>query len=201
MKVICKSCGVNLKAPEQLAGKTAKCPKCGSPVHVPDAPPLRANNARIPPATERQKEYASELGIEFPPDIDRRAISKLIDAAVEKRDDERFERLMELGDRESEAWRQMREAVLKEIDEEDCRLSVARPQQMVDDLANRNLGAILVWFDIDNVDDLVAHAKGVNFTATFADIITASEVRSILTAVGLEASAASEALPNASSSK
>lgn len=85
--------------------------------------------------------YATELGISFPPDINRRDISKLIDAAIEKRDDERFRRLMELGNRESQAWREMREAVLKEIDEEDCRLSVARPQQMVDELANRNLAA------------------------------------------------------------
>jgi hypothetical protein len=197
MKVVCNSCGVNLKAPEELAGKTAKCPKCGNPVDVPTVL-TRKSKTSIPPATERQREYAIELGIDFPPDINRRDISKLIDAAVEKRDDERLQRLEELGNRESEAWTQMREAVLKEIDEEDCRLSVARPQQMVDELANRNLGAVLIWFDIDDIDELVRHAKGVSFTATFADIITASEVRSILSAIGLESSAASEALREAS---
>jgi hypothetical protein len=134
------------------------------------------------------------LGIDFPPDINRRDISHLIDTAVEKRDNGRFERLNELGDRESDAWREMREAVLKEIDEEDCRLSAATPQQMVDELADRNLGAILIWFDPDDVDGLVRHVKGVKFTATFADLISASDARAVLATVGLEASAASDAL-------
>jgi len=197
MKVVCGACGVNLKAPDELAGKNAKCPKCGNSVQIP-ATSAQKRKAPIPPATERQKKYARELGIDFPPDINRRDISNLIDAAIEKRDEERYQRLEEMSRRESKAWEEMREAVLKEIDEEDCRLSIARPQQMVDQLADRNSGAILIRFDIDDVDELLRHAKGVQFTVTYADIITASEARSILTAVGLEAAAASEALREAS---
>jgi hypothetical protein len=33
--ITCASCGARTKAPDQLAGKTAKCPKCQATIHVP----------------------------------------------------------------------------------------------------------------------------------------------------------------------
>jgi hypothetical protein len=187
MKVVCSTCGVNLKAPDELAGKTAKCPKCGNAVEVPEST-QPAKRIPIPPATERQKEYASELGIVFPPDINRRDISSLIDAAIQKRDNERFQRLDELGKRENEAWQQMREAVLKEIDEEDCRISAAQPKQMIDELADRGFGAILIWFDIDDLDHLISNSPDVKVNVSFADLISEMEMRSVLRVIGVEAS-------------
>jgi hypothetical protein len=182
MKLKCSNRGARLQAKAEVAGKTAKCPTCGESIEIPVAP-APSQKKPVPLATERQKEYATELGIDFPPEISRRELSALIDDAVQKQDEEGYERLEELGKRESEAWQQMREAVLKEIDEEDCRLSAAQPQQIVDELGNRNLGAILIWFDIDDIDRLIKSAEGVNFTVSFADIMSETEMRAALNTI------------------
>ena len=34
--VQCPSCGVKLKSPDSAAGKKTKCPKCGTPITVPE---------------------------------------------------------------------------------------------------------------------------------------------------------------------
>jgi hypothetical protein len=182
MKVVCRTCNANLQARNELAGKTAKCPKCGNPVAVPNSVPR--SKGTVPLATDRQNEFAASLGIDFPPDINRREISELIDAAVQKQDDERFDRLEEFSRRESDAWREMREEVLAEIDEKDCRLSIARPKQMVDELANRNRGAILISFDFNDVDDF-DHLSDVNFAISFTDDMTESDMRSVVMSIGL----------------
>lgn len=187
MKVICGSCGVNLKARDELAGKTAKCPKCGSAVEVPTARP-RPTKGNVPRATERQKEYATELGIDFSPDIDRRAISELIDVAVQKRDDERYDKLEELSDRESQAWKEMRESVLEEIDEEDCRLSRAQPSQMIEELSNRGRCSVLITFDFDDVSDF-GDLTGAHFQVQFSDDMEKSDMQSILMGLGLQMAA------------
>ncbi|HUT12075.1 MAG TPA: hypothetical protein VMY42_16355 [Thermoguttaceae bacterium] len=178
MNVTCGNCGVNLKAKDELAGKTAKCPKCGCAIEIPSLvpPPVKA---RIPLATERQKEYATSLDIEFPPDISRKEISDLIDAAVQKRDDERFRRLDELSDRESEAWQKLRAEILAELDVEDCRLSKAEPSQMLEEFGNRNRGAILISFDWDDGIDF-EDLTGVKFSVEFSDDMDESNVGSVL---------------------
>ncbi len=38
--IVCPSCGSKIKAPDNAAGRRAKCPKCASPVDVPAQPPL-----------------------------------------------------------------------------------------------------------------------------------------------------------------
>jgi len=179
MNLICGSCGKKLKAKDELAGKTAKCPKCGNAIEIPRAAP----NTKIPPATERQKDYATSLGIDFPSDIDRKEISQLIDTAVQQRDERRFKQLSELSDRESEAWRAMREEVLAEIDEEDCRLSKAQQDQMVEELANRNRGAILISFALDDVVDF-EDLTGVRFELSFSEDLDESEMHSVLMWMG-----------------
>jgi Domain of unknown function (DUF4190) len=35
IEVACGKCGAKLRAPDNAAGRTAKCPKCGSPITVP----------------------------------------------------------------------------------------------------------------------------------------------------------------------
>jgi hypothetical protein len=183
MNVKCAKCGVELKAKDDLAGKTAKCPKCGNVIRVPESVAATAKPT-IPPATDRQREYATSLGIEFPPDINRKDLSEMIDLAVQHRDEERYKKLDQLGDRESEAWQKMREEVLAEIDEHDCRLSKAEPSQMVQELANRNRGGILISFDLDevvNFDDLSA----VNVNISFSDdALEEGDVRSVLIWIG-----------------
>jgi len=126
MRITCSACNAVLKAKPELAGKHTKCPKCGAAIEIPVLTPQEPR--RNPPlATQRQKEYAQRLGVAFPPNVTRAEISKLIDEAVTKRDDERFERLDDLSRRKIQAYEQMRQQVLAEVDAEDCRLSKAEP--------------------------------------------------------------------------
>ena len=78
--VACPSCKARFTASDEAAGKTAHCTKCGSAITVPIPP--------RPLATEKQEEFARDLGIQFPDNIDRRAISELIDAAVANQDED-----------------------------------------------------------------------------------------------------------------
>lgn len=137
------------------------------------------------PATERQKEYAVALGVVFQPDITRRELSKLIDAAIEKREDERFKRLDALESRERQAKAQLREEILAELDSDDCRLSRATAQQMVDELARRDLGAVLVTFQQADVEDF-ERLFGVEFTMVFPeDAMTETDMRLVLMTLGM----------------
>ena len=183
MNVTCPKCGAILKAKAELAGKTAKCSKCGSPVEIPEpSPPLAARKIRR--ATQPQKEYATSLGIDFPSDISRGDISQRIDAALERRDEQRGKRLIELGDRESKAWEAMRKEVLAELDAEDCRLSKADPGQMVEALADRDRGAIMISFPLDHEIDF-EDLTGVEFAISFSDNMDESDMRSVVISMGI----------------
>lgn len=119
------------------------------------------------------------LGIGFSANINRRDISKLIDAAIVKQDDERYKRLDDLSDRESEAWKEMRKEVLAEIDAEDCRLSKAMPSQIVEALSDRGLAAILITMPSDDIidfDDLT----GVKVDISFSDEMTQENMESAM---------------------
>jgi hypothetical protein len=181
--VTCASCGSGLKAKEKLSGMTVACPKCKQPVAIPVIPaPEKA--ASIPPATERQKEYARTLGIDFAPDIDRRAMSELIDAAVMKRDDERYRRMDELQDRENAVRQQLREEIIAELDEEVPRLTKATPKQMVDEFPNRGKAAILITFDSDETLDF-EDLTGVRFDIESSDNMDNDDMRAVLMAIGI----------------
>lgn len=96
ISVFCESCKSSFKARDQDAGKRGKCPRCGAPIAVPHAPeppalPVPAVPIEVPPqpasvpadpATERQKEYATSLGISFPLNIDKGTMSTLIFRAL-----------------------------------------------------------------------------------------------------------------------
>jgi hypothetical protein len=103
-EIQCKSCGAKLRAGVGLIGKTVNCPKCNNPLtvavppedielaktisvntvdgQVADAEPP-SKRRRYRPATEKQKEFATDLGIEFAPDINAHDISILIDKALD----------------------------------------------------------------------------------------------------------------------
>lgn len=176
--ITCSNCGAVLKAKAEWAGKRAKCSKCGEAIEIP-APEKPKAQDNIPLATERQKEFARSLDIQFSDKINRRDISKLIDSAVKKDDGERYKRLDDLGDRESQAWGEMRKEVIAEIDAEDCRISRATPSQIVEALSDRGLAAILITMPLDDIvdfDDLT----GVKAELSFSDEMTQDDMESAL---------------------
>jgi len=193
IQLVCSGCNAKITAKDKLAGKRVKCPKCQTVLDIPVAevedlsPTPQETSKPIPPATDRQKEYALSLGIEFAPDINRREISELINEAVEKRDEERFRKLEELSDRESEAWNEIRREVLAQIDEEDCRLSKATPMQIVEELGTRGQGAVLITFELDEVEDF-ENLTGMHFVVSFSDdTMTEDEVMMVLGTLGYSA--------------
>jgi hypothetical protein len=130
-------------------------------------------------ATERQKEYARSLGIDFNERITRAEISKLIDDAEKAQIEKRYQVLDDLEQRESEAWEKMRAQVLAEIDPEDCPLSKADTSQIVESLSKRRLAAILItipWDSVHDFDDL----RGTTFQISFADDMTLDEVEKVI---------------------
>ncbi len=154
----CPSCGKELRAPDAAAGKVGKCKACGASAVVPSrsgaapesalaalADPSSPKSTKpIPPATERQKEYARDLDVTFPDDINIRDMSTLIDAAKEKEDAERRGELDRLSDKESAAYARIRDEILEEIDADDCRLSTATIEQIIEALEEREIAAILL---------------------------------------------------------
>lgn len=134
---------------------------------------MSAKTPDIPPATEKQKDYARKLGIAFPETIDRKAISGLIDQALAAQDDARYERLDELQNRESKVREELKQEIIAELDTQDPRLSIATPGQMVEALQDRAMGAILITFDPD-VDP--SDLTGVSFNINYSDETIDTEV-------------------------
>jgi hypothetical protein len=174
----CIACNAVLKAKPEMAGKSGTCPKCGSPVAVPapDKPPSKSPG---PPATERQKEYARALDIEFAETVTRREMGDLIDGAVVAREQERYQHLDDLSNRESEAWQKMREEVLAEIDAEDCRVSKAEPSRIIEALSERGFATILITIPWDAIEDF-HHLRGVKFEIAFCDGMTQDDMEAVI---------------------
>ena len=60
--VLCPSCHSKLKAPAQLAGKTATCPRCRTAVHVPPAgAPVAVQESKHPSVPARPAEDTVEV--------------------------------------------------------------------------------------------------------------------------------------------
>ncbi|WP_436717215.1 hypothetical protein U8335_09500 [Roseiconus lacunae] len=185
----CQSCDASLRANPKLAGRTLACPKCETEIVVPS--PIQASTAGTkaikkgpPPATDKQKAYATQLGIEYPDDIDIRAMSQLIDEAQLRQEDERYERLDELQKKESDVREQLRAEILSECDEEDARLSVATKEQMLDELDERDIGAILITLDYGELTDL-EDLSGVKLAISNTDNLEADDVKAVLTWLGM----------------
>jgi PHP family Zn ribbon phosphoesterase len=156
--VACPSCAAKFHAADEAAGKTAHCPKCGSPIPVP-VPPR-------PLATQKQKDYARALGAQFPENIDRKAIGKLIDQAVTKRDEERFRQLDDLERREAVA-------------SEGLRLADATSDEIVKALYERGLTAVLITFQTNEIVDF-EHLTGVTGSYSFTDNMAEEDMESVI---------------------
>jgi len=192
--VTCPSCNSSFHVKAEFAGKSGQCPKCRTVIHVPidfpepppapkakepepaqtiQKPPKKGN---VPPATDRQKEYARSLGIDFRDDIDRREISKLIEAAQ----DERMENLAKVQQGEGEVYEKLRKEIEAEVYRDDKPLSKATPGEMATALENQGFAAIVLTFnprDIgkDNVKASIAYGDG---------NLTEEDMRSLLMTLG-----------------
>jgi len=169
----CDGCGSVLSVPDDKAGKQGKCPKCGTIVEVPKPPPQPVT-AGPKLATERQINYAVSLGIECRPGMTSKDLSKLITAV----EDKRLEKMNELNDRESETYARIQAEVLAQVDEEDCRLSKATPQQMADEFPRRNpyLVAIVLVLDCSSPE---THEMG-KVTIKYSGNITETNAKTTL---------------------
>ncbi len=188
IQTTCNTCQSKLKAKLDLAGKTVHCPKCGSAITVPnlaetpseDPPTTKHTPVKkpdIPPATAKQKDYARKLGISFPENVDRRAISSLIDQALAAQDDARYQRLDELQNQESKVREELKQEIITELDANDPRLSIASPAQMIEALENRAMGAILITFDPDvDPDDLTDVPLNVAYSTDTIDMVMVKSV-------------------------
>jgi putative phage-type endonuclease len=190
-KFDCPHCGQRLEATKDLIGRTFPCPGCNDPVVTPTPFADEAGAGRQggpeedfgatkdgEPATERQKEYAASLGVEYSADIGRGEMSDLITATQEKRDAEHREYVEALGRREGEAYERIRKDILREIEEDDCRLSQATSEQIVKAFEERDLGAILITFDTDVLD--TSKSVSTNLDFAFSDNLSRQEVDGIL---------------------
>jgi len=130
-----------------MRGLKGQCPRCGAAIDVPGA--RKPRQRPTTPATERQKEFARELGIQFADGISKGDISTLIDEALASDARERGVDLDALEKREGDVYRDVRSEILAEIDEDDCRLSKATHAKIVEELGHRNLSAILITFPLD----------------------------------------------------
>ncbi len=187
IQIKCESCGASLNVEEKHIGKRGRCPKCGSVFTVTTVAteePARAKGS-APPATERQKEYARSLGIEFDESIDRGSISELISKAVDKRDEEALEQTRQLQNVESEAYDRLRKEVLAEVDQEDPRVSVATPSAMIDALGERGLAGILITFKGEEVDDLLDGEGTIKASVSFTDdYLDEADMRKVIGTMG-----------------
>lgn len=179
-QIVCGECGAKLNVKAKLAGRSAKCPKCGQQIHIPsDLGQSTKAKPPIPPATDRQKEYATSLGIEYPPNINRRDISDLIDKAVNERDAERYETLEELDKKEGELWEQAKAEVIAEMGPDDLPLSKAAPEQIVEALDDRGLASLLItmpWDDVIDFEDLT----GVKAQTYLPDSMTVEDFHAVI---------------------
>ena len=128
------------------------------------------NDSQSDPATQRQKDFATALGINYPDDISKRAISELIDAAVTKKDWDRNQDIL---------------ADFAEMEKNDPRLSYATSEQIVAEFEQRNLGAILITFEVEGVDFCdPSSTVGLRFDISHSLNLSKAEVSALLFTLG-----------------
>src|SRR6476469_6142468 len=62
IKFFC-GCGNHLKARDEMAGRRAMCPKCGSPVGIPSLRPTHPGTAAAPLTPEERRRLARQRGL------------------------------------------------------------------------------------------------------------------------------------------
>jgi len=162
-------------------------------VTVPPPPSSNDQSPVVPLATQKQIAFATELGIKLPPNINRREISGLIDAALAEQDAARIKRLEALQNNEFAVRKELRDEILAELDETDPRISKATKEQIMEGLSYRDIGALLVTFDfgvLGGVDDL----RGETFDVDMTDDIDEDDMARILINLGGQLAASRNAV-------
>lgn len=149
------------------------------------------------PATDRQKEFATSLSVSFHPEISRSEISKLIDTAIDARDEKRLEQMFADGDREREA----RALLIAEMESDgNIWLHNATPTQMLDELEGRVIATLLISMKPDGVStfvaindegmnaDLAAELDGACCTVQTSMHIQLHEIRKVMMSIAAEIS-------------
>lgn len=199
LRFSCPSCGSAIVGKASHAGKTLPCPKCKSSIIVPAgeeviSPSATATRdpvqAREPvPATQKQRDFATSLGIKFSDDIDKESLSNLIDEAVIKRDDERYDRIAEMEDRESKVRREIRAEVeaqiIAEHDADFQRLDTATVPQIIESLSSREIGAIIITFDYDKLNGFET-LEGIDFSLRHTDDIDKDDMKKLMLMLGMK---------------
>ena len=89
----------------------------------------------------------------------------MIDRSLEDQKDARYKELDDIQSRKNDAYCELRDEIISEIDDEDPRLSRSTVQQMLEELANRDIGSVLFSFeygihggaDVLSMDDIQLH--------------------------------------------
>ncbi|PKL47880.1 MAG: hypothetical protein CVV39_05165 [Planctomycetes bacterium HGW-Planctomycetes-1] len=111
------------------------------------------------PATDSQKQYAKSLEIDFPPNISKIEISRLIDAKLKEQDDE--------------------------IPVNNDTLANATLSKIVEELLyNRDLSAILITFDKNKTD--FENLNGLEIFTTYSDNITENQMKTFIIGLGYQ---------------
>lgn len=184
--VACPTCHKSFHISAAYAGKQGRCSACGTKISIPAGtatvrPPEQEGGS--PPATDRQKEFARELGIDVPANVTRREISKLIDAAVEARDMKRYDELDELSNRESEAYQRVREEVIEELRDEGRLLADDPESQLLEHFSNNGLAAVVITFD-----EGAEFPGEVEFSMSRTDGLSSDDLHSVITLLALKLS-------------
>lgn len=193
LRFSCPSCGSAIVGKASLAGKTLPCPKCKASIRVPDiedaADPPATTTREPVPATEKQRDFATSLGIKFSDDIDKESLSNLIDDAIFKKDEERYDRLAEMEMRESRVRQEIRaeiEAqVIAEHDAEFQRLDTATIGQIVESLSEREIGAIVITFKYGEMEGFDPPMDG-ELRISSTDDIDKEDLKKIVLFLGMK---------------
>jgi DNA-directed RNA polymerase subunit RPC12/RpoP len=167
ISVICKKCGAKFSASRRAEGQKLKCLKCESAILIAESGP---------PATQKQKEFAKDLGIEFNESVSKAEMTRLITAALAQADEDQRLQLAALDAREKAAA----ERKAKKAGTEGVNLATASPEQMVEEMAARGLAAFMVAIPWKNVRDDFKSLVGVPFSVYFSDEMSQEDVEDVI---------------------
>lgn len=188
MRIECPKCNAAFIVADENVGRQGRCKRCNATFII-DPPSTRVELEPGPagrlPATARQRDFARELGIPIDGPIDRRSLSKLISVAVDRRDKEELKRLASISSCEGEAYEQVRKQILEDLDPTDIRLSLASPEQMMQSLSGRGLGAILLHWTPDEEAESATAFKRLEIAWT-DDLFDEVQMRAVLQMIGLK---------------
>lgn len=157
-QLTCPGCGAIHAVDEQYVGKMGKCNKCGTRIllqpqpiekaSAPPTPPAQAKSRRKDrPATDKQKAFALDLGIEFEEGISAKRLSQLIDAALA------YEEAVDSG----------------QVEVQLKTLRKCEPSDMVEALRNRGESAILVHWDSAAASSEEDFGGGISFSDNLSE--------------------------------